>query len=173
MKNVFLFMLYGLFVLILESTWFAPGAAPLHFNLLLPAVVYFSFAGPFSSSLFLVLFFGLLTDLVSTVPLGVFLWTYVLLFLLVRFFLARLISSSPLVRFVWLLIFSIFERVGVMILTPLLSDLRISFPGVFTFLVQTLLDGMFGMLLFPFFFWLRWENIARLFQPKDFLLRKP
>ncbi len=91
---------------------------------------------------------------------------------MIRFFLLRLISSSLVVRFIWFLIFSLFERANVMILTPLLSDLHILFPSIFIFLVQTLLDGIVGMLLFPFFAWLQWENIVRLFQPKDLLLRK-
>jgi len=171
-RTTAIFLIYGVLSVLLQSTWLSFSSIPFHFNFLLPAVIFFGFHGLFRPALISVLVLGILVDCVSFAPLGVFLWTYLLLFLSIRLFLGRIISSAPLARFGWMIIFSLVERFGVFVFTQMFSGLSVTPPRILYFLMQTASDALLGLLLYPLLLRISSLDASSFFQPKGIMVQK-
>ncbi len=101
MKFWLLFFLYAALFLGLKCVW------PLTGDFFLLAVIYFGFLEGGMKTIGLAWFLGFFLDVVSLSPMGASLFSYTVVFLLIRLLRAKIFFQSLLSKFLWIAFFSL------------------------------------------------------------------
>ena len=162
-----LFIIYGVVAIAVKSVWHLPG----HFLLL--AVIYLAFYEDwrFGSAASLVL--GFLLDMSSYSPLGTSLFSFGIVFGLIRFIRTKILFRTFPSRFWWVGIFSLLEGLSSHFLANLLGSMARPFSIFFPrLLAGSVVNAALGLILIPFLFWYRNFTFEQLTKRKDILLKK-
>ena len=166
MRFFLLYAVYGIIAVALEATWLARiPLAEVKLDLVILAVIALAFTEEWRRALPVVLFLGAIVDAMSFAPLGMTVFSYVVLYLVMRLLIAKVAFQADFGRFFWIAALSFGEKVvsGMLVLlwtgsgTMLQYWLQRAFP-------QAILDAVVGFLFVPCLIWyggLTWEKITR------------
>lgn len=149
MKFWIFFFTYALIFLGVKSVW------PLTGDFFLLAVIYFGFFEEDLRRWSVLWLFGFLMDVASVAPFGSALFSYTLVFIVIRLLRAIIFFRSYLSKFIWIAFFTLVGDWGVWFWTLLFSDLQR--PPFFMFWISlwnAFANGLLGV------FWL--EFLERL-----------
>lgn len=163
MRRLVLYLLYGWVVLSFKNIFPLPG------DFLMLAVIFFGFYEHFWIGLFLSLAFGFLLDVFSCSPLGGTLFSYGLLFFLIRFFKSKIVFRSVISRFVWLLVFC---GAGGFFRWGFANVMEASARPFLIFLPGMLASAVFGLFWIPFLEWVQGLAAKELVASQELLLSR-
>ena len=167
MKPWLLFIVYGIVMIAVKSVWAWPG------DFLLLAVIYLGFYEEWRLGFSVSLIFGFLLDVCSISPMGTGIFSYAIIFGLIRFFRNKILFKTLLSRFCWVAVLTLIN-VGVSHFVIRLFgqptySLRFLFPQL---LLSMLINATLGLVWIPFLKWYRNLNLEALMKQKDILLKK-
>jgi len=173
MRRFWLFAVYGIVAIVLESTLLSHfPTVTFHVDLILMAVIALALAQEERGAISSVVMMGLLLDVSSSAPFGLATFSSLLVFGFIRIIIAKISVEVWVARFIWVVIASLLNRAIIIALMLVWSGnvsivevlLRSSMP-------QALLDGLVGLFMIPAIIHydsLTWE---KLFKPKGLVFK--
>lgn len=172
MRFFLLMMIYGVLSIVLETTWLASFPADsLRIDLILPAVAMVAFHYEWKDALPVVIFWGVITDVVSGAPFGMSIFSFVIIYVFIRLILGKISFQVGLGLLFWMAIISLIDK-GMSCIVLLVSD-NTEVAKIFLECApaQALLDSVVGLIIVPFVKWysgMTWEKITR---PKGLVMQ--
>lgn len=157
---------YGLFVVVIETTLLAGWPAQmLRFDLIIPAVAAVSFYHERRNAVPVLVFYGVLMDVVSGAPFGMSILSYLVIYSFVRAIIAKISFQEGVALLFWVAILSLLDKV-VCGIVMMVSTGEMTIPGIIIERApaQALLDAAMGLFTIPLLtrYWgLTWEKIRK------------
>jgi rod shape-determining protein MreD len=154
MRRIALPFFIGVLFIIFQTTFLTlPPIQKIRPDIVLILTLYLGLSYPPISGGILVFFIGYLMDLFSGNPFGLYTFSRPLIFYIAQFFKGRLYLEAFLSQFLFVLVFSLFEGIVILILLTALNSNPHGqlFPLLFTFLLpQSFFTGLITPILFSF-----------------------
>lgn len=165
MKRLFLFFIYAILVIAVESVFSFPG------DLLLIAVIFFGFYETWSTGLFWTLLFGYLLDVASASPMGTAIFSYAATFGLIRFLRSKVLFKDWHSILIWVAILTLWNGLLSWSYLALLGPEEPPFGlyGIW-FLIQMSINAFFALFWVPLLQWYQSLTLSQLMESKDPLL---
>lgn len=167
MRFFLLMVVYGIVALVLESTWFAhlPTDVLFRFDLIIIAVAALAFYHGWKRALPVLLFYGLMNDVISTAPFGMATLSYLAIYGMIRMIVAKISFQGGMALIFWVAMISLMNRLVSSVVLLAVSG-KVVFPEIFieNAPLQALFDALLAVLLIPFIHWysdLTWEKISK------------
>lgn len=173
MTYFILMAFYGLLALVLESTWLAGlPVETIRFDFVLVAVAALSFYQEPLRAVSLIIFFGIMSDIVSGVPFAVSTISYLVIYGGIRLLISKISFQGGMALVFWMGIISIEDKLVSMLLLMALTGTA-DYPSVMitSMPAQAVLDAALALVMIPFLRWyweLSWEKITK---PKGLVLK--
>jgi len=173
MAFFFLMAVYGIVVLVLETTFFSNlPTEMLRFDFMIVAVAALCFYRGWRKAIPVIVFLGCITDISSSGPFGLSIMSYLVIYGLIRLIIAKISFQAGIQLLLWVVIISLTDKF-VSSLFLLGSTGKMVFPNVImqSAPAQALLDAALAFIMIPFIrnYWnLSWERITR---PKKLVLK--
>jgi len=166
MKKIILTILWTVFWLTLQSTVLAHFPSdPVRLDAVFLSVVAIGFFQEFNSGFLPVFFMSIIADAAAYAPFGIVTSVYIISFCIIRFATSTIYSNSVLARLVWTTIVSVIALwTESLLLTLILKNPSFMIKTLFTFVPQSVLNGVLGMALIPLFIGylnLSWQKLFR------------
>lgn len=164
---------FGLFSVVMETTWLANWpTASLHLDLVVIAVAVVSFYHERREALPVIIFYGLIMDIASSGPWGMSVFSYLVIYGLMRTVISKISFHSRWALFFWVFVVSITDKLLCAVVL-LASTGELTIPRVIFKIapLQAAMDALFGVIFVPLINWyssLTWEKITR---PKGLVLK--
>jgi rod shape-determining protein MreD len=173
MRRFWLFAVYGIVAVTLESTLFASlPSQVVRFDLILLAVIALALAEDQRGVIASVVMLGLFVDVSSSAPFGLATFSLLMIYGFIRMIIAKISIEIWFARFVWVALASLLYKVVTGILTlAWLGNLSVARVLIRSSLPQAAFDGLVGLVLIPLIMkydGLTWEKI---FKPKGLILK--
>lgn len=173
MRFFILMAVFGVIAIVLETTWLSGFPADsLRFDFIIIAVAALSFNLEWRKALPVIVFYGIIMDLASSAPFGMSIFSYVIIYILVRAIVAQISFQAGLALLFWVCIVSLADKVLCSLVVSVangdLAVLRIMLKRA---PMQAIFDSVVALGLVPFLLWywdLSWEKITR---PKGLVLK--
>lgn len=173
MRRFWLFLIYGVLAVALESTVLSDFPThTLRVDLILLAVISLALAEDERGAIESVIAMGLLLDVASSAPFGLATFSSLLVYWFIRMIVSKISVEVWVARFVWVMLASLLSKIITVILTLVWSGnisvvealLRIGLP-------QAIFDGLVGLIMIPLIMkydGLTWEKLTK---PKGLVLK--
>ncbi len=173
MRFFLLMCFFGVFSVVVSSTWFADfPSESLRIDFIVVAVAALAFSFEWKQALPVVILFGVLMDASSAAPFGMSVFSYVIIYVFLRAIISKIsFQAGPALLF-WVAIVSLLDKaLSSLVLAASFGDLSV--PRIILRLApaQALIDAVVGLALVPFVVWyssLSWEKITR---PKGLVMK--
>ncbi len=172
MRRIWLFLVYGIIAVVLESTWLAYFPTTLiRFDLILMAVIAIALADDQRGAIASVVIMGALLDVTSMAPFGLAVFSLVVVYGFIRTIVAKISIEIWLARFVWVGLASLLNKVITVLLVFVWSG-NLSFVEVLGKICgpQALFDAAVGLFMIPLLRRLDSLTWEKLFRPKGLVL---
>lgn len=173
MRRVWLFLVYGIIAVAIESTWLSDfPTALIHFDLILMAVIAIALAEDQHGAIASVVILGALLDAVSIAPFGLAIFSSLVVYGFIRMIVAKISVEIWVARFVWVGLASLINKAITALLIFVWSG-NLTFVGVAAKIAgpQAVFDAAVGLFMIPLLIkydQLTWE---KLFRPKGLVLK--
>lgn len=173
MRFFLLMAVFGVVAVALESTWLSGvPAQSLRFDVILVAVAAVAFSFERGQALPVVIFFGLLMDVASEGPFGMSVFSYLVIYGIIRTVIAKIsFQTGPALLF-WIAIVSLTDKsLTSLVLLAATGDATMARIIMRLAPAQAILDAVVGLVCVPFLGWywdLSWEKITR---PKGLVMK--
>lgn len=172
MKRIWIFLVYGIIAVVIESTWLAYFPTTLiHFDLILMAVIAIALAEDQHGAIASVVILGALLDVTSIAPFGLAVFSSLIVYGFIRMIVAKISIEIWVARFVWVGLASLLNKVITALLIFVWSGnltvldvlARIAGP-------QAIFDAMVGLFMISILRRLDGLTWEKLFSPKGLVL---
>ena len=173
MRFFFLYFIYGIFALTLQSTWlYSFSQNYLYFDFMFMAIATLAFTTNGRKAFPVVVLLGALSDVSSVAPFGMSILAYAIVYGFMRAVVAKVSFHVGLGRFFWVGLLSLVDKFSCGFLLFLWTG-NDSFLNTWLSgsLSQALCDAIFAFMMIPFLTWyqnLTWHTIYR---PKGLVMK--
>lgn len=172
MRRFWLFLVYGIFAVVFESTLLSyfPSTS-VNFDLILMATIAIALAEDQRGAIASVVMLGALLDVTSSAPLGLAIFSSLVIYGFIRMIIAKISIEIWVARFVWVGLASLLGKVITALLVFVWSGNMVVIETLARLCgPQAIFDGFVGLFMIPVLRWydgLTWE---KLFRPKGLVL---
>ena len=168
-----LMAVYGVFAIVLESTWLSNlPVEMIRFDLIIIAVAALSFYKDAWKAVPTIIFFGVISDVASGVPFGISIISYLIIYGIIRMMISKISFQAGIALIFWVGVISLVDKlISSVFLLAVYGKLVVPEIIIKTAPAQALLDAAMAILLMPFIKWywdLSWEKITR---PKGLVMK--
>lgn len=173
MRRIWLFLVYGVTAVVIESTWLSDfPTALIHFDLILMAVIAVALAEDQHGAIASVVILGALLDATSIAPFGLAIFSSLVVYGFIRMIVAKISVEIWVARFVWVGLASLLNKMITALLIFVWSG-NLTFVEVAAKIAgpQAIFDAAVGLFMIPLlrrYDSLTWE---KLFRPKGLVLK--
>lgn len=173
MRFFLLMAVFGIAAIVFETTWFARFPADsLRLDLITISVAAISFYFEPRQAMFVIVFLGFLVDATSSVPFGISVFSYLVIYGLVRTVITKILFHGGMALLFWVALVSLLDKI-LCSLVFLIVRGDVTVPRIIMqrALPQAVFDAIVAVILIPFLKWywdFSWEKITR---PKGLVMK--
>jgi len=166
MRRIWLFLVYGIFAVVIESTCLSNFfGTVIHFDFILMAVIALAIAEDQRGAIASVVILGALLDITSSAPFGLAIFSSLVVYGFIRMIVAKITIEIWVARFVWVGLASLLNKVITLLLLFVWSgnvnviEVLVKIAGP-----QAVFDAIVGLFMIPAVRWydgLTWEKLSR------------
>ncbi len=173
MKLSLMMAVFGILAVTLEGTWLSSfPTSTYRIDLIIVAVAAVSFQCEWKQAVPIIIFLGIISDAASAAPFGISLFSYLMVYVLVRAIISNISFNAGPGLFFWMATVSLCAR-GIFAFVLLAAFGESTLPGILMkhAPLQALIDATAGLAIVPVIGWyvkLSWEEISK---PKGLVLK--
>jgi hypothetical protein len=173
MRLFILYIIYGVFAIVAESTWLAYlPTASYRVDLLIIAVAYLGFSQTWRRAVPVIIVYGTLYDVASSGPFGMALCSYLSIYGLIRLVVSKIAYQSAVSRFGWIAIASLLDKsISAALVFMWGYPLIVPEAMLARAPIQAVINSVVGLALIPFLAWYSELTWDKLFRPKKLVLK--